>query len=89
MRASHRASLLIRRSLLVRSGLAALPAAAVATLGCQGQAALTESNPASNAIWWVSGVIFLVLAVILVMETWDWLRLEWRRLRGHDQPPRR
>jgi hypothetical protein len=89
MRAPHRASLLIRRSLLVRSGLAALPAAAVAALGCQGQAALTESNPASNAIWWVSGAIFLVLLVILAVEVSGAAWSAWRRLRGHDQPPRR
>ena len=74
-----------RRRLLARSSSAAATAAAVATLGCQ--AALTERNPASELIWWVSGAVFLVLAVILVVEVGDWLWLAWRRLRGHDRPP--
>jgi hypothetical protein len=57
----------------------------VGAVACQ--VPLGGYNPASHAIWWVSGVIFLVLVVILVVETWDWLRLEWRRLRRLDPPP--
>lgn len=75
-----------RRSILARLGLAAAPVfLIVGAVACQ--APLGSYNPASHAIWWVSGAVFLVLAVILVVEVGDWLWLAWRRRRGLDRPP--
>ena len=48
--------------------------------------ALHERNPASHAIWLVSGVAMSVLAVIVLVEAVDWLR-ERRRRRGPDGDP--
>lgn len=62
-------------------------ATSVAALACEGQAALTEHNPASSAVWWVSGTIFLILVLILAIESFDWLHFRWRRLRGLEPPP--
>ena len=74
------------RSRPVRRGLAAALAAPLATTAAC-QAALTERNPASELIWWVGGLMFLVLVVILVVEVSDALWSRWRRLRGSDGPP--
>lgn len=86
MRAPRPAGRSARPSRPVRSGLAAaVTVPLVGAVACQ--APLGGYNPASHAIWWVGGAIFLVLAVILAVETWDWLRLAWRRLRRLDPPP--
>jgi hypothetical protein len=88
MRAPRPAGRSARHPRPVRLGLAAaVTVPLVGAVACQ--APLGGYNPASHAIWWVSGAIFLVLAVILVVETWDWLRLQWRRLRRLDPDARR
>lgn len=40
-----------------------------------------------NRVMWVGGALFLALGLILVVEIFDWLVLEWRRWRGEVPPP--
>jgi hypothetical protein len=72
----------MRRPLSSALGLAA----AAATLACE-QPPLGARDVAANAVWVVSGLLFCLLVVFLVVEVLDWLRGAWRRLRGLDPPP--
>lgn len=61
-----------------------VPAAAAAVLsGCGGPG--FGYNPVAHAVWWVGGAIFAVIALILVVECFDWVIRASRR--GPDPPP--
>lgn len=72
----------MRRSFSSVLGLAA----AAAVLGCE-QPPLGARDVAAHAVWVVSGLLFSLLLVFLIVELYDGLRTAWRRLRGLDPPP--
>jgi hypothetical protein len=72
----------MRRSFSSVLGLAAVAAA----LGCE-QPPLGGRDVAADSVWVVSGLLFGLLLVFLVVELYDGLRSAWRRLRGLDAPP--
>ena len=71
----------------MRRSTVQLAAAAVSAAVLAGCPALGDPNPASHAIWWVGGAMFLLLLVFLAVEIADWCRAAWRRLRGTAPPP--
>lgn len=51
---------------------------------------LFAPNPASHLIWWVAGLLFALLGVILLTEVWDWARGlvgRWRSGAGGEAAP--
>lgn len=72
----------MRRSFSSVLGLAA----AAAVLGCE-QPPLGARDVAAHAVWVVSGLLFSLLLLFLIVELYDGLRTAWRRLRGLDPPP--
>jgi uncharacterized membrane protein YtjA (UPF0391 family) len=83
------AALAVPRDIMRRSFFSVLGlAAAAAVLACE-QPPLGSRDVAANAVWVISGILFCLLLVFLLVEMFDWWRGAWRRLRGLDPPPGR